>query len=146
MLFVAIQRAIERGQAALGNTAERIAGETAEPTDAWRQIAGDSDTLSTEYASQAGVYQAEQRLFAINRSPAEDQRESLEDVQVDKLFAGLPFARVDDQAGSLSGIVREIWRLFLITMIIALLAEAALCLPRAFRGRTQLPALGGSSV
>ncbi len=143
VLFVAIQRAIERGQAALGNTTERIAGEATEPTDNWRQIAGQTSALSTEFGSQAGVYADDQRLFAINRSLAEDQRDTLEGQQVDQLFAGLPFSRVDEQAGSLTGIVREIWRLFLITMIVALLVEAALCLPRVNRSSAQQPALGG---
>ncbi len=75
----------------------------------------------------------DERQLAVNRSIAEDQREMLADEKVDALFAGLPFARVDDQAGNLSGIVREIWRLFLIAMIVALLIEAALCLPRTAR-------------
>jgi hypothetical protein len=105
-------------------------------------MAGAESALSTEYGSQAGVYEADQRLFAINRSMAEDQRDTLKDEQIDALFAGLPFARVDEQAGSLSGIVREIWRLFLITMIVALLVEAALCLPRVIRSSAQQPALG----
>ncbi len=133
VLFVAIQRAIERGQAALGNTAERIAGASEESTANWQQMAGASQALSTEYASQAGVYQVDERQLTVNRSTAEDQRETLADEKVDALFAGLPFARVDDQAGNLSGIVREIWRLFLIAMIVALLIEAALCLPRTAR-------------
>ncbi|MEZ6138798.1 MAG: BatA domain-containing protein [Pirellulaceae bacterium] len=133
VLFVAIQRAIERGQEALGNTSDRIAGEPTEPTDAWRQLAGSTDAVSTEYASQAGIYQADDRLFAVNRALVEDRRDVLADERVDNLFAGLPFARVDDQAGNLSGIVREIWRLFLIAMIIALLVEAMLCLPRPAR-------------
>lgn len=141
VLFVAIQRAIERGQAALGNTAERIAGESSEATDNWRQIVGVGEALSTEYGSQAGIYQAEQRLFAVNRSLAEDRHVALDGGKVDSLFAGLPFARVDDQAGNLSGIVREIWRLFLIAMIAALLAEAALCLPRASRRPSQMSVL-----
>jgi hypothetical protein len=133
VLFVAIQRAIERGQTALGSTGERVAGEASEPTDEWRQIAGPTEALSTEYASQGGVYQFEDRLFAVNRSVSEDRRDVLANEKVDGLFAGLAFARVDDQAGNLSGIVREIWRLFLIAMIAALLIEAALCLPRSTR-------------
>lgn len=132
VLFVAVQRAIERGQAALGNTTQRDAGQSQEPTDQWRQLSGSPDALSTEYASQAGVYQADDRLLAINRVVAEDQRGQVEDAKLESLFAGLPFSRVSEQAGSLSGIVREIWRLFLIMMIVALLLEAFLCLPRYF--------------
>ena len=130
VLFVAIQRAIERGQTALGNTTGRVAGDASGPSDQWRQLAGPSDALSTEFNWQAGIYQDDDRLFSINRSVAEDQRGRLADQQVDKLFAGLPFSRVDEQAGSLSGIVREVWRLFLVAMIVALILEAVLCLPR----------------
>jgi len=130
VLFVAVQRAIERGQATLGNTLQRLAGQTSEPTDQWRQLVGIGDALSTEFGSQAGVYQADDRLLAINRAASEDQIGSLDDPRVAGLFAGLPFSRVDDQAGNLSGIIREVWRLFLVLMIIALLLEAVLCLPR----------------
>jgi hypothetical protein len=133
VLFVAVQRAIEYGQLALGNTTQRSAGESAEPTDDWRQLAGPEGVLSTEFGSQAGIYRAGERLFAVNRSLAEDQRGRLADEKVDGLFAGLPYARVDDQAGNLSGIVREVWRIFLVAMILALLIEALLCLPRPQR-------------
>lgn len=139
VLFVAVQRAIERGQAALGNTTQRTAGDSQEPTANWRRLAGSSDAISTEFGLQAGVYQADDRLLAINRSVAEDQKDQLTDSKVDGLFSGLPFARVDAQAGNLSGIVREIWRLFLISMILALLIEAILCLPRPQRAVRTLP-------
>jgi hypothetical protein len=52
------------------------------------------------------------------------------------LFRGLNFVRVDEQAGHLNSLVQEIWRLFLLTMLVALVLEAALCLPKlARRGR-----------
>ena len=79
---------------------------------------------------QAGIYQNEDRLFAINRSLPEDQRDVVSDKELTRLFEGLDFSRVNDSAGSLAGIVREIWRLFLISMIVAMLAEAILCMPR----------------
>ncbi len=129
VLFVAVQRAIERGQAALGNTSQRTAGQSEEPTATWRQVTGRSEALSTEYGSQAGIYAVEDRLFAINRSSAEDQRDQLNDEKVAKLFARLPFAKVEEAAGSLKGIVREVWRLFLVSMIVVLLVEAMLCMP-----------------
>lgn len=140
VLFVAVQRAIERGQMALGNTTQRVAGESREATDQWRQLAGSDAALSTEFGSQAGIYQIDDRLLAINRPSAEDQNGLLEDDKLESLFAGLPFSRVDDQAGSLSGIVREVWRLFLIAMIVALLLEALLCLPR-YAARRPLPSV-----
>ncbi len=131
VLFVAVQRAIEAGLVALGNTTQRTAEATTEPTADWRKLAGPIDALSTEFSLHRGVYETEDRLFAVNRPSLEDRREQLEDAKIEQLFAGLPFARVDDSAGSLSGIVREVWRTFLILMILALLLEAALCIPRA---------------
>jgi hypothetical protein len=134
VLYAVIQRAIEQGLVSLGNTTQRIAGPTTEPTEAWRSLhiaqGSESQLLSTEMPWQAGVYQCEDRLFAINRSLGEDQRDVVSDGEIARLFAGLDFSRVDDAAGSLAGIVREIWRLFLVSMILALLIEALLCLPR----------------
>ncbi len=141
VLYAIVQRAIEQGITSLGNATGRIAGQIEESTDNWRllsSIPGDKQhtPLSNEFAWTAGVYENEGRMFAINRSIVEDQRELVDDKQLSRLFAGLDFSRVDDEAGSLSGIVSEIWRFFLIAMIVALLCEAALCMPR----RSSLPA------
>ena len=134
VLYAVIQRAIEQGLSALGNTTLRVAGASDEPSDEWQRVrtsfGTEDDLLSTEMPWQAGVYQSDDRLFAINRSLAEDQRDVVSDNELKKLFDGLDFSRVDDSAGSLSGIVREVWRLFLFSMIAALLIEAVLCMPR----------------
>ncbi|TWU00776.1 BatA domain-containing protein [Stieleria varia] len=158
VLYVAVQRAIRQGLDAIGQTGNRVAGSTgedavdedassessgagqgsaAEEMAQWRQIAGPTGVLSSEYTYQAGVYQAtnettekEQPLVAVNRSVPEDQRDTLTDSQLSNLFAGLDYSRVDDSAGGLEGIVQEIWRFFLILMIAAMLLEALLCIPR----------------
>lgn len=130
VLFVAIQRTIQNGQAELGNITLRTAAFTNEPTADWRQLAGDSDVLSSEYAWQAGVYGTDTRMFAVSRSAAEDQTDGLSFERIEGLFGDLPLSRVDQQAGSLAGLVREVWRFFLVAMIVALTAEAALCLPK----------------
>ena len=134
VLYVFVQRAISQGLSALGQTTQRIAGAVSEPTDLWRQIAGPTETLSSEYGHQSGIYKIgedeEAQWLAVNRSEKEDQRDTIEEAQLSGLFAGLDFSRVDDSAGSLSGIVREIWRIFLLLMIAAMLLEALLCIPR----------------
>ena len=139
VLYVAIQRAITQGLSALGQATQRVAGAIREPTDTWRQIAGPTETLSSEYAYQSGIYKIgedeDAQWLAVNRSKREDQRETIEDSQLANLFAGLDFSRVDDSAGSLSGIVREIWRLFLLLMIAAMLLEALLCIPKRAAAR-----------
>ena len=123
--------ALTAGAAVLGQTRQLIAGDASveEPTN-WRQVVGPPDALSTDYQHHAGVYSAGEKLLAVNRGAFEDQAPVLTDVRVAELFKGLDFSRVDDQAGSLTGLIQEIWRPFLVTMMIALLVEAALCLPR----------------
>ncbi len=134
VLYAVIQRAIDQGLSALGNTTLRVAGATDEPSENWQRIRtalnNDEQLLSTEMPWQAGVYQSDDRMFAINRSIAEDQRDVVTDKELARLFDGLDFSRVDDSAGSLAGLVREVWRLFLFAMIAAMLIEAVLCMPR----------------
>jgi hypothetical protein len=111
-----------------------VAGDPADsdPTE-WQRVIAAAEALSTEYPYHRGVYTAGERLLAVNRPAAEDQARVLADEKVQELFRGLDFARVDDQAGSLGSLIREIWRLFLASMIIALIVEAALCLPKLIR-------------
>ena len=45
-------------------------------------------------------------------------------------FRGLDFTRIDDRAGNLSALIQEIWRLFMVAMMGAMVVEAVLCLPR----------------
>jgi hypothetical protein len=140
VLYVVVQRALAAGAAVLGRTRQLIAGEPAAgPASNWQELAGTPDALSTEYLHQAGVYQAGERLLAVNRSPGEDQAAVLTDERVAALFKGLDFTRVDDRAGDLSGIVQEIWRLLLVIMMASLLVEAALCLPGKPRPRDDGP-------
>ena len=131
VLYVLVQRALALGAAVLGNTRQLISGDVSgEQPTAWQQVAGPPEALSTEFAFHGGVYSAGERLLALNRASAEDQAAVLADGRVAELFQGLDFARVDDKAGNLAALIQEIWRLFLVAMIIALIVEAALCLPR----------------
>jgi hypothetical protein len=115
----------------LGNTRQLVAGDAEDGESAsWQRLAGSEEALSTEAAAQGGVYLSGERLLAVNRPAAEDRAAILDDHRVGELFKGLDFARVDDQAGSLSSLIQEIWRLFLATMMLALIVEAVLCLPR----------------
>lgn len=131
VLYVFIQRAIEAGAAVLGQTRQLAAGTAAtEERVDWKQIIGPEEALSTDYAHQSGIYSSGERLLAVNREVAEDQSRVLDDDRLAGLFQGLSFNRVDDQAGSFEGLIQEIWRMFLVAMLIALIVEAILCMPR----------------
>lgn len=142
VLYAMVQRAIANGVNALGTTRQIAAGDTSieasiaganqdNPlsSDGWQQLAGSRDALSTAYRFHAGVYDAGGRLLAINRPAGEDRTATLADDRITELFRGLDFIRVDDRAGSLNQLIQEIWRLFLLAMLIALIGEAILCMP-----------------
>jgi hypothetical protein len=51
------------------------------------------------------------------------------DDQIGRLFQGLSFSRFEQQAGGLGNLVEEVWRAFLVALLIALAAEGLLSLP-----------------
>lgn len=131
VLYVMVQRALAAGAKALQAAGQLDAGDAAADTaTAWKPLAERPGRLSTERAFTAGVYAADDRWWAVNRSAAEDRRTVLNDAQVDQLFQGLVLARVNEQAGASSSLVEEIWRAFLVVMLAAMIGEACLCLPR----------------
>ncbi len=134
VLYAIVQRAIDQGLQSLTRTRDQVAGQVDLSTETWKQLEGDSRGLSTEYASNAGVYRSGAgqggRLIAVNRAAVEDQIDTVDAAQVEALFEGVSFSRLDESVDDASGIAREIWRLFLLGMIVAMLLEAVLCLPR----------------
>jgi hypothetical protein len=130
VLYVAVQRALSIGAESLGDTQQLIAGDMSQQTAPWERLAGAEEALSTDYPYHGGVYSSDERLLAVNRPVLEDLAKPLEDAQVAELFQGLDFIRVDDRAGNIDSLIQEIWRLFLATMMVAMVVEAALCLPK----------------
>jgi len=159
VFYVMVQRALAAGTAALGDTRQLIAGAASPqrrtstssataadpstdeaqpeqqvlPTDTWQQLAGPESTLSNEYLYQAGVYADEDRLLAVNRPAAEDEPSRVQDDRLAELFRDLDFTRVDTELGREAGLVQEVWRLFVVAMIAAMMFEAGLSMPHRAR-------------
>lgn len=131
VLYVLEQRALDAGAAVLGNTRQLVAGGPVgdDPTR-WKRLSGAEEAVSTDFPLHRGAYQSGDRLLAVNRPAAEDAAAILPEGRIAGLFRGLDFTRVDDRAGGEGSLIQEIWRLFLAAMMVALVAEAALCLPR----------------
>jgi len=131
VLYVMVQRAEAAGAAVLGGTRQLVAGLPSgdDPTH-WKRLSGADEAVSTDYAAHRGAYRSGERLLAVNRPAAEDAAPILADDRVAGLFRGLDFSRVDDRAGGDGSLIQEIWRLFLAGLMVAMVAEAALCLPR----------------
>jgi len=133
VFYVMIQRALALGARSLGNTRQLIAGEAdREDSVTWQRLSGRKSAYSSENAFVSGVYldPGDERLFAINRCPGEDQPATVKGEQLATLFQGLAMDRVDHRAGRASSLVEEVWRAFLILMLIAMIGEACLCLPK----------------
>ena len=136
VLYVAVQRALAKGASVLGNARQVVAGDSLTTTALgdspdWQKLVGADDALSTDYAWRGGVYRNNEQLLAVNRnSTDEDHASILSNEHIAGLFDGLDFSVVKNEIGATSSLVNEIWRAFLLTMIIALLAEALLCVPR----------------
>ena len=134
VLYAFVQRALASGAAVLSKARSLDAGDPGGDDSAtWNRLNEGDQSLSTESAFQRGVYRGGDRLLAVNRPSAEDGAKVLSDARVAELFRGLNFVRVDDQAGSLNSLIQEIWRVFLVAMLVSLVLEAALCLPKIAR-------------
>jgi hypothetical protein len=150
VLYAVVQRAIDAGLETVGNARQIDAGSMVlggadaggerssqqRGQEDWRQIAG-PPSASTEAGFHAGVYASRGRLLAVNRPAAEDAAEVVDDRQIETLFQGLSFSRFEQKAGGLGAIVEEVWRLFLVALLVALVVEGLLCLPR--RSSDRLP-------
>ena len=140
VLYILIQRALAAGSAVIGNTRNLIAGRPDDDLSGpWQRLAGEPQALSTDYAFDRGVYSVGERLLAVNRSASEDEAAVLTDARVAGLFEGLNFVRTDGQAGDAGSLIQEIWRLFLVAMIAAMVGEAGLCLPKAVSAKGAQP-------
>lgn len=130
VLYVMVQRALAAGCQRLCQVRQHVAGSLGGDSSGWERLTGSRLALSHQYAFHSGVFKTGERLLALNRSGAEDATRVLSEEQTDRLFAGLDWVRLDSQADERSSLVNEIWRLFLLVMLIALLAEAILCMPK----------------
>ncbi|TWU47306.1 hypothetical protein Poly51_51060 [Rubripirellula tenax] len=141
VLYVMIQRALESGARSLRNIGQQTSGESdADAAANFNPIASRDDRMSTERAFTAGVYVDDAKWLAINRGRAEDQSPVVDDTAVDQLFGDLVLDRIDQSAGNTNSIVEEVWRAFLVIMLIAMIGEACLCLPRhTVDSRSSLP-------
>jgi hypothetical protein len=132
VLYALVQRAIDRGLTVLGGARQADAGtataENARACGTWTRQGGAA--ASTEAGFHAGVFACGDRLVAVNRPVAEDAALPVADERIDALFRGLSFQRITGTAGDTDSIVQEIWRAFLIAMLLALVAEGLLSLPR----------------
>lgn len=128
--YALLQRALAEGALSLGNAQQREAGAGSLPgSQTWKAVEGSGESSSL-LGLRGGVFEAGQRMVAVNRPAAEDSGAILNDEALESLFEGLPFHRVDEAVESGRDLANEIWRTFLLLMALAIILEALLCLPQ----------------
>ena len=131
IFYVILQRALDHGCRALAVASQRDAGpDVLAGSSAWELVAPmDNSPLLSQRGLHAGVYREGAYWTAVNRSKIEDNPTAVPVETVDALFDGISYRRIDADVGDTSALASELWRIFLIAMIVALLAEAVLSLP-----------------
>ena len=126
-----LQRALDQGCRALAVASQRDAGpDVLIDRNEWELVApADDSPLLSQRGLHAGVYRDEAYWMAVNRSQIEDSAVAAPVEAVDALFDGMSYRRIDVDVGDTSALASELWRIFLIAMIVALLVEAVLSLP-----------------
>ena len=131
VFYVMLQRALEQGSRALDVASQRDAGpDVLTDRNQWELVASvDDSQLLSQRGLHAGVYRDGSYWTAVNRSQIEDSATAVPVATVDALFDGVSYQRIDVDVSDTSALASELWRVFLIAMVIALLAEAVLSLP-----------------
>jgi hypothetical protein len=139
VMFAMLQRALNLGVATLGKAQQRHASAAAlgdEPRK-WHPVEPAAETEVPEMLPlRAGIFSSGDRLVALNRSPGEDEPQTLSSTELDELFAGLDYHVLNDTLENGRSLTSEVWRTFLVLVALALIGEALLCMPP----RRDLPA------
>jgi hypothetical protein len=130
VMYIAIQRVLAAGSERIGSTRMVTVGQpTSTLFDSAAQLAGDSSVLTNQYSQYTGVYRTNDLLIAQNRIGDEDSGKLVSAESLSSLFGALNWSRIEVGASARS-LVQEVWRWFLIVMLIAMVVEAILCIPK----------------
>lgn len=134
VLLPLVQRAIRAGSerfdasylAAVGSDAAKTTpGNTLTRQDHYE----DESTAEPEY--RAGVYRQNERLIATNRPLSEDTPDIITPQLLASILEGTDYRLLEQEASSDGApLFQEAWRSFIIAMLLFLISEAILCLPK----------------
>lgn len=133
VMYIAIQRVLAAGSTRIGTTRMATVGQP--PTSLFEnavQASGDGTVLSNQFSQHSGIYRSDELLIAQNRLADEDSGKLVSAETLSSLFGNLDWSRIETGASARS-LVQEIWRWFVIIMLVALMVEAILCMPKLRR-------------
>ncbi len=130
VLLPVVQRMIAVGDARFGSAFAAISGSSQAKTAAGEvrtRLDSHATSTTSNAAYEAGVWKLGDRLLATNRPQSEDQWQILTKNRLGALLEGTPYKLFEDQ-GQSDSLTQEVWRAFLIAMLVFLTTEAILCL------------------
>jgi len=130
VLLPIVQRMIAQGDTRFGSAFAAITGSKKSMVadgETRRRLDTHSKSTSSNAPYEAGVWKLGDRLLATNRPKSEDQWQILSNTKLDSVLEGVPYKLFED-SGDSESLAREIWRVFLIAMLVFLITEAILCL------------------
>ncbi len=112
--------------------------------ESWSRVDTYRDSMPAKSEYEAGVYQSGTQYLAINRPAEEDEFSILTRDELDLALNGTDYT-LFDQAGKESDdtLSKDVWRAFIIAVLLFFLAEALLCLPKKSRFEA-MPAKAGA--
>ena len=128
VLVPMLQRLLQTGARRLNQETMIACGELS-TLDRVKQWTSADGSTGKNIAFNAGIYRAGERLLAVNRPSAEDDRSLLEPAAAKNLLGTLPLQLLQERTARSDALQGEIWRLFLIGMLALLFLEAWLVLP-----------------
>ncbi len=144
-LYVLMQRALDASLSSTGNARCLPAGGDI-PNDLadWKRLDDSGQTiLDNQRALCSAVYELDSKLIAINRPSAEDSLETVSEETLKQLLGTTEFRVIQDVGSNDRALASEIWRWFAAVLVVSLLVEAWMTMPRA--NQTNLATRSSSS-
>jgi hypothetical protein len=129
VLVPMLQRMLLIGAKRLQQVSSIACGELSLTDQSLPWVSVDS-TRQKDIRTQAGVYRAGDRFLAVNRPAAEDDPDLVDPDEARKLFGDLPVQTFQERQVDTGALQGEIWRFFLFAMLLLLIAEGILILPK----------------
>jgi len=126
MVIAGAQRFDQAYQATLGAEANRLLG-----NGPHRRIDNYNTPSPGNLLHEAGIFEQEGRLLAVNRPASEDIPDILTQDELFAALEGTQYTYFDQSAQADDpSISNDVWRAFMVAALLFLLTEAALCLPK----------------
>ena len=130
VLLPMIQRMHQEGARRLNAASFVECGGDLPGSESWEPVEENAD-MDPRFT--AGAYRTQDRLVAVNRPIAEDQPARISEAKAEELFGPLAVKVVQEPGGGDNRLQGEAWRFFVIAMLVFLLVEGLLLIPRAER-------------